>query len=225
MTNLASKDAAAQQRIIAHMNNDYQDSLIRYLQHYHRLSSFSARNAYLSDITFDSLTILSSNNSPHHIQIKPPMTAWSEARPRLVAMDAEATAALGRSNINVKEYKNPRGFMTVVFVACACTYLAFFRRANFEAGSLLYDMLLKYFPRFANFCWAIQPYLFGFMVVAHSGEAVYMERRYLRKHTVRMGSLVWWKWMVSTFVEGVGSFKRFEEVVREEESRREGPKY
>lgn len=229
-TNMAEKiststDAAAKQRIITHMNNDHQDSLIRYLQYYAQLSSFSARNAHLADISFDSLTILSSSSTPHTIPIKPTMTSWSEARPRVVAMDAEAVAGRGLSDITVKKYKPPRGFMTATFVACALSYLAFCRRSNFEPGSVLYDALLKHVPSFAKFCRIIQPFLLGFMVVLHGGETVWMAKSRLEKHSVRMFSKVWWMWMLSCFVEGYGSGFRFDECVREEMARREGMKH
>ena len=219
-------EAVAKQRIITHMNNDHQDSLIRYLRYYARLSSFSARNAHLADISFHDLTILSSNGTPHAIPIKPAMTSWSEARPRVVAMDAEAVDGLGASNITVREYRLPHGFfMTVVFVACALTHVAYWRRANFEPGSILYDTLLKTVPSFAGFCRLIQPLLFVFMMGLHGGEAVWMARSRLEKHTVRMFSRVWWMWVLSCYVEGFGSFIRFDECVREEKARREGMKH
>ena len=225
MTDQATKDTAAKKRIITHMNADHQDSLIRYLEHYCNLSSFAARNARLTDITLDGMTIASSGTKLHDVPIKPPMTAWSEARPRVVDMDAEAAEGLGRSNVTVKRYKEPRGFMTVVMVACLLTYVAFSRRSNFTAGSMLYDMLLWYVPRFSNFCWKVQPLVIYPMVVVHAGRAIYMERSRLRKHTVKMFCGIWWLWMVSTFVEGQGAFMRFDEAVRDEEERKAKAKH
>lgn len=219
-----STDEAAKQRIITHMNNDHQDSLIRYLRYYAQLSSFSARNAHLADISFNNLTILS-NGTPHVIPIKPAMTSWSEARPRVVAMDEEAVAGLGASNITVKTYKPPRGFMTVVFVVCALTQISFCRRANFEPGSVFYDTLLINIPNFANFCRVIQPLVIWFMVISHGAEAMWIAKSRLEKHTVRMFSKLWWMWVLSCYVEGVGSFARFSECVREEKAKREGMKH
>ena len=212
-----NRDAAARQRIITHMNADHQDSLIRYLEYYAHLSPFAARNAKLTDITFDFMIVASGNNNVHKVSIKPPMTSWAEARPRAVAMDAEAVKGLGRSSVTVKRYKAPRGWMTAVMVICALTMLAFVRRGNFVPGSLLYDGLLSSVPGFAKFCWTVQPLIFFAMPTAHAAEAVHMERSRLRKHTVRMFSRTWWMWIVSNFVEGVGAIMRFDEVVREEE--------
>lgn len=140
-------------------------------------------------------------------------------------MDAEAVAGLGASDITVKKYKPPRGFMAVVFVACALTYMAFCRRANFEPGSVLYDTLLKHVPGFARFCRIIQPLLFWLMIMLHAGETVWMAKGRLVRHTVRMFSRVWWLWVLSCFVEGVGSSVRFDECVKEEKARREGMKH
>jgi len=207
-------------RIITHMNTDHQDSLIRYLSHYAHLSSFSARNARLVSITFSHMIILSSSSTPHTIPINPPLESWAEVRPRVVQMDAECTAALGRSSVTVKSYKPPRGFMTVVMVACALTFAAFCRRVNFVPGSLLYTALLRNVPRFADFCWTIQPLVIYPMALLHAAEATYMARSRLEKHTVRWGSRVWWTWVGSAFLEGWGSIVRFDEVVREEEERK-----
>lgn len=218
---MVSTDNAAKVRIITHMNADHQDSLINYLQHYAHLSSFSARNAQLVDISFESLVISSTPGTKHRILITPPLTAWSEARPRVVAMNAEAVKGLGKSNITVKKYKGPRSFMTVVMVVCVCTYLAFSRRSNFLPGSALYDTLLKYVPHLAKFCLQIHPMVLYPMIAIHAGEAIYMERSRLQKHTVPMFSLLWWKWMVSTFAEGFGALVRFDEVIRDEEQRRQ----
>ena len=199
------------------MNVDHQDSLVRYLEHFCRLSSFSARNAKLEDITFDALIISSSDGSRYTIPIEPPMTTWSEARPRVVAMDGEATAGLKRSNITVKKYKKPKGFMSVVFASCAITYVMFCKRSNFQPGSLLYDYLLKHAPGFASWCYKIQPMLIYPMLAIHIGEASYMVQNRLEKHSVPRFSKLWWKWVLSTFIEGVGAFMRLDGIVKEEE--------
>lgn len=63
------------------------------------------------------------------------------------------------------------------------------------------------------------------MVVLHLCEAAYMVRGRLERHSVRWLSGVWWLWAASAFLEGWGSFVRFDEVVREEEERREKVKH
>ncbi|KAL8626103.1 hypothetical protein Q9189_008215 [Teloschistes chrysophthalmus] len=105
-----SQDEAAKARIIKHMNTDHQDSLIRYLEHFCHLSSFSAANAKLESLTLGSLSISSRLGRIHLIPIQPPMASWSEARTRFAALDGEAVKGLGRSDITVKEILNLRQF-------------------------------------------------------------------------------------------------------------------
>lgn len=225
MADQAAKDAAAKQRIITHMNTDHQDSLIRYLEHFCHVSSFSARNAKLADITFDSLTILASNGKPHTIPIKPPMTSWSEARPRVVAMDAEAVAGLNRSNIKVKKFRGPKGVMGVVFVAAAVTFVVFSKRSNFEPGALVYDTVMRHVPNFNKFCHTIQPLVLYPMIALHSWEAYNMDQTRLEKHSIPRFSKLWWKWIFMTFIGGIGLFKSFDSIVEEEEAKKANAKH
>ncbi len=206
-------------RIITHMNNDHQDSLVRYLEYFCGVSSFSARNAHLNDVKFSTLTIFASGNN-YEVPVEPPMTDWSQVRPRVVAMDAEAVAGLGRSNITIKTYVKPHGLMLVAFIAALLTFVNFARRENFRPGSFLYDSILRYAPQFANFCWVVQPYVIYPMILLHAGEAIYMARSRLAKHHVPVGSRLWLTWMCGTFVEGYGSFVRFDALVEEERQRK-----
>lgn len=225
MADQASKDAAAKQRIITHMNSDHQDSLVRYLEHFCHLSSFSARNARLTDFTFDSLTVLASNATPHTIPINPPLTSWSEARPRVVAMDTEAAAGLNRSNVTVKKFKGPQGFMKVVFVAAAVTFVVFCKRSNFEPGSIIHDNVMRHVPNFNEFCRTIQPVVIYPMVALHSWEAYHLDRSRLERHSIPRFSKLWWKWVFMTFVGGVGLFKSFDSIVEEEEAKKANAKH
>ena len=214
MADPASKDAVAKQRIITHMNTDHQDSLVRYLEHYGNLSSYAASNARLEDITFDSMTISTAKGENHIVAIDPPLSSWSEARPKVVAMDEEARARLKRSDITVKEYTLPNKlWQAVIMTASALTFLAFSKRSNFLPGSLLFDYLLKYTPGFAQFCNTVQPLVIYPMVILHAGEAGHMAKSRLEKHSVPQYSLLWWKWVLSTFVEGFGAFSRLDEMI------------
>ena len=221
-------EEATKRRIITHMNNDHQDSLIRYLEHYSHLSSFSVRHASLTDISFSSLHIHTppsfpflTSGSSHTIPITPKLESWADARPRVVAMDQEATVGLRRNPITVKKYAPPHGWMTVVMLACALTFICFSYGGNFLPGSFFYETFyLSAVPRFARLCHVIQVPLMAIMLVLHSGEAWWMLRTRLRTHTVPTGSRLWWTWMGSVFVEGMGAFVRFDALIREEEERR-----
>lgn len=226
---MEDKDAAARTRIINHMNADHQDSLIRYLRHYHHLSPFSARNATLTSIDYSALTIATSSNpasvSTYRIPLDPPLASWAEARPRLVQMDQETCSRLGCSPVTVKRYVSPSGLMAVNFTLCLWAYATFSRRAHFLPGNLYYKALFQYFPRFAGFCYKIQPWVFYLMIFIHFGEVAYLERSRLRKHTVRMFSNVWLAWMLSEVIEGVTATLRFDRLVKEEEEKRAKQKH
>lgn len=225
MADSAAKDVAAKQRIITHMNNDHRDSLVRYLEYFCHLSSSSARHAQLTDINFDGLTIRANAGSPYKIPINPSMTSWADARPRVVAMDAEAVSGLNRSNITVKRYARPEGITAIFLVLIILTYLVFFKRSNFQPGSFLHDVILVYAPGCAHFGFRVQPLVLYLMVVIHLGEAIYMVRGRLQKHTVPTFSKLWWKWALNSLVEGYGSFVRFDEIVKEEQLKRENAKH
>lgn len=216
----AAADAAVKQRIIKHMNNDHQDSLVRYLEHFCHLSSFPARNARLSDITFDHLVISTYSGSAHIVPIHPSMTSWSDARPRVVAMDAEAVAGLNRSNITVKKYTPPVGLMWLHLFVVVVVMSVFPRANNFVPGSFVYDNLLLYTPGFARLCLRMRPLTLFLILSIHPGEAVYLHMSRLRKHTVPTFSALWWKWFISTLVEGNPTFIRFNRIVREEETKK-----
>lgn len=216
MADPTAQEAAAKTRIITHMNNDHQDSLVRLLEHMCHLSSFSARNARLTNITYDSLTIQTGNGfgfCSYSIPILPAMTSWADARGKLVALDAAATAGLKRSDITVKKYVKPTGFMAVIFFLVVCTFAAASRSANFEPGSWLYDYVWVYIPGFARSRHRMQPLLLFFMFGIHGVEAVWMITSRLRKHTVPTFSRLWCAWVLSCFFEGAGSFVRFDKIV------------
>lgn len=63
------------------------------------------------------------------------------------------------------------------------------------------------------------------LLVLHMTEAVWMARRRLRKHSVPTFSRLWWKWFLSTFVEGVGAFIRFDRMVEAEKVKRANAKH
>jgi hypothetical protein len=215
----AAADSGAKQRIITHMNNDHQDSLIRYLEHFCHLSSSSARHAKLNDITFDHLVVSTHKGSTHIIPIQPPMTSWSEARPRFVAMDSEAVAGLDRSNITVKKFLKPTGVGLLHSCVVAIILIVFPRRENLQPGSLVYDNILVYTPGFARLCLALRGLTLFLILGLHSLETVYMHTSRLRKHTVPTFSALWWKWVASTLLDGYPAIARFNSLIEEESKR------
>ncbi|KAL9020897.1 MAG: hypothetical protein Q9185_001860 [Variospora sp. 1 TL-2023] len=177
----SKEDEAAKERIIKHMNSDHQDSLVRYLEHHCHLSSFSARNAKLNNATLDSLSISTGQGKLHLVPIQPAMAAWSEARTRLAELDAQAVQGLGRSNITVKRYTRPTGFMAVVCLAVLLLYTVFFKPSNLQPGSIIYDVVLRHVAGFARFCYIIRPFVLYPMLAIHIAESIQMHRKNDRK--------------------------------------------
>ncbi|KAI4139211.1 MAG: hypothetical protein LQ341_004308 [Variospora aurantia] len=237
----SKEDEAAKERIIKHMNSDHQgmaqnlysltkpdpllDSLVRYLEHYCHLSSFSARNAKLNNATLDSLSISTGQGKVHLVPIRPPMAAWSEVRTRLAELDAQAVQGLGRSNITVKKYTRPTGFMALVCVSVLLTYTVFFKPSNLQPGSIIYDVVLRHVAGFARFCYTIQPFVLYPTLAIHIAESIQMHRSRLRKHNVPTCSRLWWLWIGSTFMEGVGAFIRIDRIVKEEGMKKASAKH
>ena len=153
--------------------------------------------------------VVRAGSSNYTLPFKPPLGSLREARERLVAMDKEATTALARSDITVKEYRIPRGLHAFIFTLCASTYIFLSTSANMHPGSLIYDNVLKYVPWFARFSAAVRVPVLILMIAIHVGESTYMATSRLKKHTVPFGSPLWWIWICSTFIEGYGAFQRY----------------
>ncbi|OJD35947.1 integral membrane [Diplodia corticola] len=209
----AAREAAAKQRIVSHMNADHQDSVARYLEHYCNVSSFTARKARLTDMSLGSLTI-EAGSRKFTIPLEPPMQAWREARERVIQMDRDCLAGLGRSDITVKQYTRPRGAHAVIFVVCALTDVLVSRRANALPGSFIYTHVLSYSPGFASFVAQVQPVVLALMIGIHVVEASIMARR-LQRHNVAQLSGLWWLWVASCFIEGFGALQRVDALVHQ----------
>ncbi|KAI9847378.1 MAG: hypothetical protein M1837_002566 [Sclerophora amabilis] len=212
MAQIRAGDAATRERIMKHMNADHQDSLCRYLEFYCRLPSSLARHARLAEITFDHM-ILTSAGTRNIIPFDPPLQSWSDVRPRVVKMDEDAMTGLGRSDITIREYKAPKGFHAVVFALVVLTVILNSRRQNFLPGSYLYDKILHHFPGTTEFLRMLQAPILFIIFVVHISEATWFDRSRLVKHNIPRLSRLWWTWIISNLVEGVGSFQRFDRLV------------
>ncbi|KAI9824605.1 MAG: hypothetical protein M1832_001695 [Thelocarpon impressellum] len=224
MAGAASQSVTPPERITKHMNKDHQDSLTRFLEYYCALPAASVRGALLEDITLERM-VITSTAGRNVVFFDPPLGSWSEVRPRVVEMDWAAHAGLGWSNIGITEYERPRGFHAVVFITCAVTFVAFCRQQNFLPGSWLYDKLLHNFPTYTGWMRKIQPFVFYLMVLIHAGEAVWLDRSRLSRHGVPRLSPLWWKWIASCFIEGVGTFQRIDARVRRKQKAKDAEKH
>ena len=173
------------------------------------------------DINLNEMALVC-NDKIYRIPFEPPMESLREARERVVEMDKECRDALGKSDITVKEFAPPTGIYALEFAIVAATFLSYSRRYWFEKGQVV-ERLLG--PAFARFSWTIQPWLIVFMVGLHTAEVIYFIRNHLREHSVNIRSLLWWKWVATTFVEGQFAFKRWRDLVRRKRQEKEKQKH
>jgi hypothetical protein len=211
------KEAVKQQRVIKHMNADHQDSLARYLEHFSKLSSYSARNARLEAISLQAMTISSSKGVHHLVPFSPPLASWSDIRERVGAMDKESLKKLNRSDVTVKRYILPnRIWQRCLITLAVSVFVVFSRRSNLEPGAIAYDTFAMLSPAFAQFCAEVRLLTLYGMTGIHVAEAFYMAIVHLPKYNVRPFAWLWFQWTLSCFVEGVCSFRRIKKLVQEE---------
>jgi hypothetical protein len=216
MADQASNDAAAKARIIQHMNANHQRSLSYYLQHFNQLSARAATSKpLLRDMTFSSLTIQSTDGKLHIVPLNPPLKSWAEARARVVEMDREARAALGISSIAITAYEPPRSpFHVAVFGLCVLTFVVFGARKWIVEGTWVYDAVLPWFPGGPRWFLGIARAIALPVVGIHLGVAYWLDKSRLRKHGIERGMALWYKWIGSCFIEGVGCFHRIDAMVK-----------
>ena len=215
MADQASKDAAAKQRIITHMNNDHADSLSLYLQHYSKLSARTAKGAVMTDISLSAMTFQATDGKTHIIPLKPPMKSFADARTRSVDMDREARSALDISPIKLTSYLPPRKpAHIIVFSLCAMAYINFATKHLMVPGTLFYDKILLWWPGGPEAYIGLVNKVFYPMLAIHFTEAFLLDRTRLRKYGVERGSALWWKWMASVFIEGWGCWDRIAAEVK-----------
>lgn len=219
-TNTQPDEAAIRARITTHMNAQHQDSLSLFLQHYCNIgpSASTSTSTTLVTLHLDSL-ILASQGKRYYIPLHPPMSSFSETRPRMKAMRQECLRALDLSDVKITSYVAPQGLIPrLTFLAVILTMLLFSRRRNLLPGSIFYDSLgLRYVPNFVSFCAIIQPWLIKVMLAIHFSEALWMARTRLRKHQVRSWSRLWWMWVGTCFIDGIFSLQRIDELVSRKE--------
>lgn len=211
------------------MNKAHKSSLSRYLRHIHHLSAISAsQNPSLIYIQSSSLTVTVDSpwkripwanskireQQTYYIPLDPPLQDdLSDIRPRLIAMDADAKTALGISDVIIEKHTPPENILEKLIFLIVC--LAFL---TFSLPKSVFNAFIGSFVpvRFAGFLLAIKSYAWWFMVLLHSGETLYFVRGQMKRHDVPVLSGVWWKWVGSTMVEGIGAQWRFWRLVEGE---------
>ncbi|KAM3418823.1 hypothetical protein BST61_g4787 [Cercospora zeina] len=160
--------AAAKARIIKHMNTDHHDSVVRYLQHYGKVSSWKAYDGEVTDVDLNALS-LSCHGATVRVPFEPPMNSLREARERVVKLDRECRQALAQSDVTVKAYVPPAGAHALPFLGILVTFVAYSQRWWFEKGQFVEQLLGT---SFAKLSWSIQPWLLISVAAIH-GRGMY----------------------------------------------------
>ena len=209
---------AIQTRITTHMNADHATTLSLFLQHYAHLPAPLSTPARITNIKLTHI-ILTSPHGQSYIPLVPPMASFADARPRMVAMHQDALRGLGLSDTKVEVYKPPNTVVQVVVAFLAGISFVSFAHPAVLARLRAFWSLAGTAPWLYDLACVLQPYVIVFMVALHGVEAGWMARTRLRRHRVQ--GPVWWAWVGSTFVEGVGAFERIDRMVREKEKKQE----
>lgn len=218
----------AEARIIAHMNGDHTRELSHYLRHHAGLSARAASRPWLKSLTLESMTIAAGGLSGREFQVPfdPPMTSFAEARGRLVAMDAEARAALGLSDIYIDSYVAPRGADAVVFGAVLFYFFSYATVGAVHPGNpAVWGLLQALFPGGALWWRRVVVAIFWPVVAIHVAEAWWIARSRLHPHGVDPGTSLWWAWIGSTAIEGFGAFKRIDRMLAKKRAEKDAKKH
>jgi len=204
-----ASDDAAKARIISHMNSSHADSLSAYLQHYNRVPLPAASNPSMVDISLSSMTIRDANLKTHTVRFSPPMASLADARVRTVAMDTEARRALG---VRITSYQAPRRPLhLLVFGLCAMSFVLDLTYQYIVPGTFVYDVLVvPWYPGGPEwFFWTTRMQTLP-KILIHLTETFLLDRTRLSRYGVKRWSGLWWKWALSCFIEGFGTFQRID---------------
>ncbi|OTB04566.1 hypothetical protein M426DRAFT_320684 [Hypoxylon sp. CI-4A] len=211
-------------RIVEHMNKDHAKEISQYLRAFNGLSASAARDAQLTDMTLDTMTVRSLSGT-HAVAIAPPLGSAADARVRLVDMSQRAQQMLGLSDIQIAQYTLPRGvgvvttFGVALYVVCAATL------PLVKPGTLVWDLLDAWFPFGVDaYAWLVKAILVPVLAI-HATEAWWMTRTRLSKHGIETGTAVWWFWIVNVVFEGVPCMQRFDGLVATERKKKDGAKH
>ena len=211
-----ASDDAAKARIISHMNSSHADSLSAYLQYYNRVPLPAASNPSMVDISLSSMTIRDANLKTHIVRFSPPMASLADARVRTVAMDTEARRALG---VRITSYTPPRRpIHIIIFALCAISYILDLTYQRMVPGTVSYDVLVRWYPGGPEwFFWIVRLQTVPKLLI-HVTETFLMDRTRLSRYGVKRWSGLWWKWSLSCFIEGFGSFQRIDAEAKRQEA-------
>ncbi|OAA79248.1 hypothetical protein LEL_02734 [Akanthomyces lecanii RCEF 1005] len=217
-------DEARKDRIISHMNRDHTREMSNFLRHYNSLSKRQAARPSMRDVSLDTMHIRAGGFN-HAVPFVPPLRGWDDIRPRLAEMDAVARRDLGVSDITVATYVAPRPADWIVFCAVTFYFVSAASLPWLVHGTTAWSLLNGGFPGGAPmFRWLVKV-LFVPVLGIHVTECYLLDRLRLSRHGVERFTGIWLLWEVSCFLEGLMTWRRFDELVAEKQKQKDAKKH
>ncbi|EXJ84978.1 hypothetical protein A1O3_05653 [Capronia epimyces CBS 606.96] len=121
------------------------------------------------------------------------------------------------SYITIDQYEFPRGSKGVGTLVCAALMVLSTRRKFIEPGSLIHDHILARSAKAAKHSKLVQDILFYLFFGVHGVETVWFGLIQLKKHNVKIFSLLGVQWLATVFAGGVFATNHWAEVVEKKE--------
>ncbi|KAF2491706.1 hypothetical protein BU16DRAFT_530154 [Lophium mytilinum] len=208
------------------LNSDHKASISTILAHL--FSAFDAHSILVTALTPTSITVNYANGTPEtyllhstrEIPFSPPLPSLADAGARLDQMAAESRLRpkSGKSSITITEYRLPRGKTLKVALWGALKVLVWPTVRILFMGGNLYTDLLGLVRK--EWMYGIPAFFVIQTMCVHVGSTALVLVPKLHKYNVPFGSAVWWKWCLGNVLGGMTSSWTFDEVVKEEETRR-----
>ncbi|KAF4335874.1 integral membrane protein [Fusarium beomiforme] len=125
-------------------------------------------------------------------------------------------------SIQITRYERPRGFGALIFGGAVLSYICFAGVAILPDESSAWQIIDDFLPGSADsFRWIIKTTVPP-LIAIHTIEAVAFDLTRLAPHGASRGGLLWWKWILSCWIEGFFCWKRFASVVAAKKASADG---
>lgn len=115
--------------------------------------------------------------------------------------------------IQIAEYKPPRGLGVVVFSGVLLNVACFVGLPWLVPSSLPWRLLENGFPGGPTRFQSIIKISFWSLTAIHSLEVIAFDRTRMVRHGVRRWSSLWWKWILTCWVEGFTCWQRIDAMI------------
>ncbi|WZH47157.1 Integral membrane protein [Fusarium acuminatum] len=123
------------------------------------------------------------------------------------------------SPVQITTYKRPRGLAALVFSGAVLSFISLAGVVFIPDESWIWQIFDDISSgRAESFRWIIKTGVPP-LVVIHTIEAIAFDRTRLMRHGVPRWGLLWWKWVLTCWVEGFTCWQRFASVITTKQAR------